>query len=121
MWRSFFMALGIFLMIMGGQALVVDQVVMASSRRIPAMLDSRNSVNVVGQPYSGTDRTFPSLGTQNGGGLFRSAGYSNYSNTQDYLRSKRVIQTRDWMPWSLLAVGAMIVLYTYSLPSKGGE
>ena len=106
-------------MLMGGQALVVDQVVMASSRRIPAILDSRNSVSVVGQPYSEVASGRNTSSNRTSG--FRSVGYQYPSNTRDYLRSKRVIQSKDWVPWSLLAVGAIVVLYTYSLPEKGNN
>ena len=34
------------------------------------------------------------------------------------LRQPRLIQTADWMPWSLLAAGTIIVLYTQSIGGK---
>lgn len=34
------------------------------------------------------------------------------------LKPGRVIQSKDWMPWSLLAIGAVIVLYTRSFGAR---
>lgn len=32
--------------------------------------------------------------------------------------AKREIQTKEWMPWSFLGVGAVIILYTITIPRR---
>ena len=44
----------------------------------------------------------------------RSTGLRQGTAAQGKIKTGRVIQTKDWMPWSLLATGAVIVLYTRS-------
>lgn len=38
--------------------------------------------------------------------------------TNAALKPGRVIQSKDWMPWSLLAIGTVIMLYTRSFSSR---
>ncbi len=98
MWRSLFLALGIFSLILGGETLVVDKYLMADGRKIPRIIKG-GSPSQMGSP-------------------FQQVGYSG--NVQRPNNGpNRVVQTKDWMPWSLLATGAIIVLYTYSLPARG--
>lgn len=97
MWRSLFLALGIFSLILGGETLVVDKYLMADSRKLPRIIQ--------GNP-------------QQANNPFQQVGYQNLTG-QVSRTPNRVVQTKDWMPWSLLATGAIIVLYTYSLPLRG--
>lgn len=103
MWRSLFLALGIFSLILGAETLVVDKYIMADSRRLPRLINgSANRSRTPANPY------------------YQQAGYQRFPNNQQNLqRPARIVQTKDWMPWSLLATGAIIVLYTYSLPNRG--
>ena len=110
MLRSLLFVIGIFLLIAGAQTLAVDKWIM--SYELPsgqATSDSRSY-------YSSNSNNSP----------FRTAGYtSRYGNssygsqfgqsTPATSTIKPVYQTRDWMPWSLLAGGTIIVLYTYSM------
>ena len=108
MWRSLFLALGIFSIALGAETLVVDKFLMAESKRLPRVLS--------GNPNATTSYTNSTNNYQ--------AGYNGYQAPQVQapqardIRS-RIVQTKDWMPWSLLAAGSIIVLYTYSLPNRG--
>lgn len=172
MWRSLFLALGVFSIILGLETMFVEQVAMTTVRRYPKFLSSKsgdiaiqNGANpVFDRPFSGNNpapifktpsNTYGSQypGTQSGafnrlfGGSnsqpqnrpgFGLAGFSNKSVASDYeggiasaiksptitadvparTTTKRVIYTKDWMPWSLMAAGTVIVLYTYTLPRR---
>ena len=110
MLRSISLAIGVFLLILGGQSLIVDKIVMAEARQLPKAISGSRYPNGA-----------------NGNNVFRNAGYQqpyyqNVSSGVANLRQpKRVFQTKEWMPWSLLAAGTIIVLYTYSLPESRSE
>ncbi len=90
MWKAFFLALGIFLIVLGAETLVVDKFVMSDSRRLPRL--------VAPDQYNAQY------------GVFSSASYQS----QVARPANRIIQSKDWMPWSLLAAGAITVMYTSS-------
>ena len=99
MFRSLIFAIGIFLLIFGAQTLLVDKWIM--SYELPASPTANNNSNYYNNPYR--TASFNRLrGNQFGPN-------SRIANT-----IKPVYQTQDWMPWSLLAGGTIIVLYTYS-------
>ena len=171
MWRSFFLAVGIGLMLLGAEALVFERVVINESAKLPKFLNGlfekdhldsfENSNYLLGQgnpalrnsaethlqrvPYSSASRFGPSRfsgprsGNYGGGriDLSRSGLNSNGSQTpnafpvsfpnavnsagsgravgsRQRIGGPRTILTKDWMPWSLLAAGAIIFLYTSS-------
>jgi hypothetical protein len=64
MWRSFFLAVGVFLVILGAEALAIDKAVLARSEGL-------------------TDIVPP-----------------------------------EWAPWSLLSAGAVVILYSFTVPKK---
>ena len=68
MWRSLFLALGLFSVVLGLEALLVDSAVLASHG--DAVLASRDVV------------------------------------------------PPEWAPWSLLSAGAVVILYSFTLPQK---
>ena len=107
MWRSLFLALGIFSLILGAETLIVDKFIM-SNGRLTKITTGPNGVN----------SRLP-VQTNSNGVYYQQAGYQSYTAAapQPPSLASRVVQTRDWMPWSLLATGAIIVLYTYSLPT----
>ena len=157
MWRSFFMAVGIFMILLGLQSLMVDQFIMSNNRRIPKFITSKDGIfanpSSPGQltgnrPFEGfrnqVRRPFQQLGNQQsayGPSRYRSFGQSpNYglasygtANTASgqastpiqvsptLSRPQRIIQTKDWMPWSLLAAGTLIVLYLHSSRPQSAE
>lgn len=103
MWRSFFLAIGIFAIVLGVESLVVDQVIFDSNRPIPALVAGKTGGGN-GNPFSGLTQT-----------PFQNAGFGSSTPTLNGGDGK-AFKTRDWMPWSLLAFGAITVMYTISLP-----
>lgn len=83
MWRAFFSAVGIVLIIMGIECLLIDSAVL-----VAGVVDD------------------PAAQMQNTGALFASP----VPQTAD-----RVFKPSDWFPWSLLASGAIVLLYSISL------
>ncbi len=81
MWRSFFVGIGIFMIILGIQFLLVDS-------------------------YTLTGGSEPKQ-PQSSGFLFRS--------TPALVETKKNFRPADWMPWSLLAAGAVVMLYAKSI------
>ena len=98
-WRAFFLALGINLLLLGCQCLVVEKVVLKDPNTNVANSERLANSN----PY---------------GGSFYNASFPR-SGLNGSLRN-RVFKPRDWMPWSLLAAGAVLVIYTVSLPKRAG-
>lgn len=105
--RSFLFALGIFLLVLGAQTLVVDRWIVSTSN---------GPVNAGVSRYSNGNRPFQTAGYSN----YRNNYYNQNQSPAGNLR-KRVFQTKEWMPWSLLAAGSIIVLYTYSIGSRSGS
>jgi hypothetical protein len=75
--RSFFLAIGIFSLILGAECLVLDRAVLAPSQA--------NTVE----------------------------GFAERMAT-----SQREISPPEWAPWSLLSAGAVVILYSFTLPQK---
>ena len=146
MWRAFFFSVGIVVAILGLQCLVVDRFYVQQEGRLGAwankalnLLDPDEASN--SDPSTG----FGQLGLANtnsayGPSRFQASPYSqqqgspfqfNQSNSPFQLtgnrstaggdnsipKPPREFPTQDWMPWSLLAVGTIIVLYTKSTTS----
>jgi len=88
MWRAFFCAVGIVLIIVGIECLLIDSAVL-----VAGVLDDP------GQPFQ-----------QQSGGLFSAPVPSN---------SDRVFRPSEWFPWSLLATGSIVLLYSVSLKRNG--
>lgn len=81
MWRAFFSAIGIVLIILGLECLAID------------------SATFVAQASE------EASGSQGIGGLLASTPVG----------SNRVFRPTEWFPWSLLAIGSIVVLYSISL------
>ncbi len=88
MWRAFFCAIGIVLIIMGIECLLIDSAVL-----VAGVLDDPN-IQI----------------QQQTGGLFSAP----VQTTID-----RVFRPSEWFPWSLLASGAITLLYSISLRKPG--
>jgi hypothetical protein len=74
MWRSFFLAVGIFLCILGVESLAVDRAVLS--------------------------------GPSSAGGAFQSPG--------------REFTPPEWAPWTLMSCGAVVLLYSFTIPRRMG-
>ena len=92
MWRAFFLALGIYLCILGAECLVIDKFVMAGEQ--PAAAAETNS-------------TPPGPAT-----LFGATAPSPPPAHRD-------IEPAEWAPWSLLSAGAVIILYALTINRQG--
>jgi hypothetical protein len=84
-WRAFFMAVGIMLVILGLECLMIDSATLASDDPAPV-----------------------------------SAELSLFG-AQAVLDPGRIIRPPDWIPWSLLASGAIVLLYAITLPKRWGS
>ncbi len=82
MWRAFFSAFGIALLILGVECLLIDSVVLAAG--------------VVDDP----------MPLQNAG-LF--------GGPPPQAAANRVFRPAEWIPWSLLTTGSVVLLYSISL------
>lgn len=71
MWRSFFLAIGVFTILLGAECLAVETV------------------------------TFKPK-TSNG----------------QVVEPARTVRTPEWAPWSLMGAGAVVVLYSFTLPKR---
>ncbi len=86
LWRAFFCAVGIVLVIGGLECLLIDSAILTTKvTETPSM--------------------------QASGGLF--------SATPSPVTRNSVFKPSDWFPWSLLASGAIVMLYSYSLRRNG--
>ena len=80
MWRSFFLAIGITLVIVGVECLAIERATL-TDRAVQA-----NNVSNPPQPFGG-------------------------------VRRKDVVPP-DWAPWSLMTSGAVVILYSFSIPRR---
>ena len=148
MWRAFFIAIGIFFVLLGMQCLVVDQFFVSQNGKLGEI--AVKAINVIDPPEKTSSGDFATSSQvaefpQNGGGFtpstsqygpsrfanpFAPASNSNvgYGGTpfrnvgfrqdQSPKASRKVgkpprpFSTQDWMPWSLIAAGALVVIYT---------
>ncbi len=89
MWRAFFSAVGIVLLILGIECLVIEQAVLADRSEAAQQVQLR-SASLFG-----------------GGGGFMSSDPA------------RIFRPSEWIPWGLLATGAVTVLYAASNRGQG--
>ncbi len=87
MWRSFFLAVGTMLIIVGVECLLIDSATLASERTETVQVNP---------------------------GWFQPAQTLEVSNS-------RVIRPKEWIPWSSLATGAVVLLYSFTLPRRWGS
>ena len=115
MFRSIFFAVGIFLLLLGGQSLLVDKLIVSNRASVPKFLN-RNQQGQVANPFGQQPAVAPY-----GQSGFRGVQQPYYSqasalrNAPAQAKRQRVYQTREWMPWSLLAAGAIVIMYSASM------
>ena len=141
MWRCLFMAVGIFAIILGLETMFLDQVLMTNKRRLSKIIaaktrslserndaqnpyqlpsyrgdDSYANENALSRFWDRTRDTFRQPGY--GNAAYDSAGKIEVPTYRAPVPAKstglRVVKMKDWMPWSLLAAGSIIVLYSHS-------
>jgi hypothetical protein len=134
MWRAFFYASGSMLVILGVQCVLVGKFQLSPEATVPdsakSFLASFESPSDPGwrsnSPFGSTrfdDRFAGPNGQPN-----RRIGFANYSNPANnsglpgFQRGRSgLIKTEDWMPWSLIAAGAIVLIYTHSFERGGQE
>jgi hypothetical protein len=85
MWRSFFLAVGVTLCIMGAESLFVEKVVLAA-KQDPLLQESQ--------------------------------GFSMPFLSGDMEARSREFAPPDWAPWSLISVGAVTMIYSFTIPRR---
>jgi len=83
MWRAFFLAVGVYMLLLGGQCLGVQKFTL-KVRDAP----------VVKQALDGSGERTVKPG------------------------AKKVVQPRPFVPWSLMSTGAVVCLYSFTLPRR---
>ena len=87
MWRAFFMAVGINLLIIGAQFLIVEKVIISKPADRVARQEAANGSGFTNAAFS------------------PNAGPTVSSN-------RKTFKPKDWMPWCMLGAGTVIVIYT---------
>jgi hypothetical protein len=82
-WRSFFLAVGIMLLIVGIECLLIDSATLFAASESSAA-DFMDPTRPAGQ-------------------------------------STRVISPSEWVPWTLLSSGAIVIIYAVTLPKRWGH
>jgi hypothetical protein len=82
MWRAFFLSIGLFMVLLGGQCLGVQKFTL-KFREQPVVTE---------------------------GGLM--------DGTKVNPGPKKVVAPPDWVSWSLMATGAVVCLYSFTLPRR---
>ena len=88
MWRGFFSAVGIVLVICGLECMVLDHAILA------------------GQPQADTYQNSLAIAPFSGGSL--------WGPSQEQLNNSRIFRPAEATPWSLVATGAITLLYAIS-------
>ncbi|MCA9132059.1 MAG: hypothetical protein KDA45_02850 [Planctomycetales bacterium] len=87
MWRAFFFAVGIMLVIVGVECLLIDSATLSAEKR---------EIVQVNEGWLQTPR-------------------------QIEVGKRQVVRPSEWIPWSLLASGAIVLLYSFTLPKRWGN
>ena len=97
MWKAMSLAIGVTLILVGVELFFVEELEVRKLRQTAAQSQNAD------------------------GGLFQNASFSNIVNAREDSAPTRLIRPQDWMPWSLLAVGSIIVIYTFTIPGRRQE
>lgn len=82
MWRAFFLAIGVSLIILGAECMVVEKVVFLQPPREGGMLAAIAAVTSTGNS------------------------------------SGKTYAPPDWSPWSLFSAGAVVMIYSFTIPKR---
>ncbi len=102
MWRAIIMAAGLCLLILGGEAMVIDRVILADGRTIDDVHDLHTAA--LDSPY-GT--TYDNL-----------THYASSSAYPIHSMHQRIVVPPDWAPWALMSAGVLTFLYASALPTR---
>jgi hypothetical protein len=85
MWRAFFLAVGVYLVLLGAQCLGVQKFVLKTRQPIAQQPQTQNYLFAPVQPKVGPQKE---------------------------------LVPPPWAPWSLMATGAVVCLYSFSIPGR---
>lgn len=94
MWRAFFLAFGISLFLLGAECVVIEKAILDPGGEAKAATGDEN----VAPPTAATGIDEPSKKKKNA--------------------KIRAITPPDWAPWSLMSAGAVVFLYSFTLPGR---
>lgn len=97
MWKAMSLAIGVTLILVGVELFFVEELEIRKLRQVAEQTQSADS------------------------GLFRNASVSSIFNSPEDSAATRLVRPHDWMPWSLLAVGSIIMIYTFTIPGRREE
>jgi len=100
MWRAIFLALGVTACLIGAQCMVLDHVVLKAKAK------SAEADPPPAPPVS-TPHAAPAQPTQ-----------TTFSADQP---QGRVVEIKDWFPWTFLSFGAVVILYSFTIPKRMGQ
>ena len=83
MWKSFFLAVGIFTCIMGLECMVLDRATLTDAAALTQNVSHSEEGTSVARGSVDKELTWP-----------------------------------EWLPWSLLSSGAVVIIYAFSLPKR---
>jgi hypothetical protein len=83
MWRSFFLAAGVYCCLLGAQSLAVERAVLSRKENAPSR-------------------------------------FMNMSFGSTNLARNKEITPPAWAPWSLMSLGAVTLLYSFTIPKRAG-
>lgn len=99
------MALGLNAMLLGGECFILDRIELSKPFTSIVLGNDMAAAAVTGGPANAS--------------LFQNSAYQYPSAMSASMADRgRMFRPREWMPWSLLAVGAVIVMYTSSYARK---
>lgn len=93
MWKAFFFAFGVSLIILGVECFLVDQVEVT---RLKRRTETPQANTLFGQPQA-KPASFVTPIQRDGSFKY---------------------QPKEWVPWSLLAIGTVVLIYTCTLPGR---
>ncbi len=95
------MALGLNSLLLGGECFVLDRVELSKSF----------TVAIIGREVAAAVNTSSPISA----GIYQNSSYQNQPIVDaTSITRGRSFKPREWMPWSLLAAGAILVMYTGS-------
>jgi len=91
MWRAFFLAIGISTFIVGAECTMIDAVFVRQSAEPAPVVATYGEPASIGSLGQGQVATRPQV---------------------------REIRVPEWAPWSLMGVGAVVILYSFTIPRR---
>ena len=85
MWRAFFLAVGVYLILLGAQCLGVEKFVLRARQPVA----------------QAAEQPFPFVGPK-----------------EPQVGPRREVIPPPWAPWSLMSTGAVVCLYSFSIPNR---